>query len=181
MNDIALRELAKRIKASDPVAFEMVFNLFHDTIFKFLLFKTKDADTAEDILQEVFFKLWNARFTLNEHQSLKNYLYTIADNQVLNHLRHLKVVQSHLQQKPSRLFSVIDNPQFILEEKEWKLKLMNAIDNLPEKTRIIFLMSRMEDLTYMEIAERLSLSVKTVEGHMVKALKLLRQSVSAKL
>ena len=79
------------------------------------------------------------------------------------------------------MFTIIDNPQFILEEKEWHLALMAAIEALPEKTRIVFLMSRMEDLTYEEIADRLSLSIKTVESHMTKALKLLRKALPLKL
>ena len=79
------------------------------------------------------------------------------------------------------MFTTIDNPQFILEEKEWYLALAAAIEALPEKTRIVFLMSRMEDLTYEEIADRLSLSIKTVESHMTKALKLLVKALPLKL
>jgi RNA polymerase sigma-70 factor, ECF subfamily len=79
------------------------------------------------------------------------------------------------------MFTSIDNPQFILEEKEWQAALMAAIETLPEKSRIVFLMSRMEDLTYEEIADRLSLSIKTVESHMTKALKLLRIALLLKL
>jgi RNA polymerase sigma-70 factor (ECF subfamily) len=181
MKESELNELVKRIKLSDQLAFKMLFDFFEGAIFKFLLFKTKDAAAAEDLLQEVFLKLWKVRATLDERRSIKNYLYTIADNISLNHIRHLKIVTAYQNQAPSKLFSAVENPHFILEEKEWKLRLMNAIEALPEKTRVIFLMSRLEDLTYNEIAERLSLSVKTVEGHMIKALKSLRESVSKKL
>jgi len=183
MKESELNELVKRIKLSDQLAFKTLFDFFEEAIFRFLLFKTKDATVAEDLLQEVFLKLWKVRATLDERRSIKNFLYTIADNISLNHIRHLKVVaayQNH-NQPSSKLFSVVENPHYILEEKEWRLKLMNAIEALPEKTRVIFLMSPLEDMTYNEIAERLSLSVKTVEGHMMKALKSLRESVSKKL
>lgn len=181
MKETELRLLANRIKASDQVAFEMLFNSFQTTIFNFLLFKTKDYAIAEDLLQETFLKVWKTRSALDETRSIKNYLYTIADNLTLNHFRHAKVVSHYKGQIDSKMFSIVDNPQFILEEKEWHLALMRAIEDLPEKTRIIFLMSRMEDLTYEEIAGRLSLSIKTVESHMTKALKLLRKTLPLKL
>lgn len=181
MKETDLRDLVSRIKASDHNAFETVFDLFHQSIFHFLLFKTKDQAAAEDLLQEAFFKLWKNRAVLDENQSLKNYLYTISDNLVLNHIRHLKVVSKHQVQAEVKIFSSDSNPHYIMEENELNRNLMNVIESLPEKTRIIFLMSRMEDLTYQEIAERLSISIKTVEGHMVKALKTLRGTLFIKL
>jgi RNA polymerase sigma factor (sigma-70 family) len=92
MKETDFRTLAIRIKASDQAAFEVLFNLFQATIFNFLLFKTKDSSLAEDLLQETFLKVWKNRSTLDEARSLKNYLYTIADNLALNHFRHAKVV-----------------------------------------------------------------------------------------
>jgi RNA polymerase sigma-70 factor (ECF subfamily) len=176
-----LRELVKRLRASDHSAFKIVFDTWQDAIFKFLYYRTNDTQAAEDLLQDVFLKFWNARESLNENQSIKNYLYTIADNLVLNQWRHLKVVARHEREHEMKEVSVTENPQFVLEEQEWRVKLQQAIDALPEKPRVVFLMSRMEDLSYQEIAERLSLSIKTVESHMVKALKLLRQSVKKDL
>jgi RNA polymerase sigma-70 factor (ECF subfamily) len=181
MNDNDHRNLMIGIKGSDHSAFETVFNQYHQAIFQFLLYKIKDPAIAEDLLQEVFFKLWKSRDRLDENQSIKNYLYTIADNLVLNHIRHLKVVSRHQQEANPKIFTRSDNPHFILEEKEGGTRLAKTIEALPEKTRVIFLMSRMEDLTYQEIADRLSISIKTVEGHMVKALKSLRESLSLKL
>ena len=181
MKETDFRTLAIRIKASDQAAFEIFFNSFQANIFNFLLFKTKDSSIAEDLLQETFLKVWKNRSTLDEARSLKNYLYTIADNLALNHFRHAKVVAAYQAQVQSKMFTSIDNPQFILEEKEWQAALMAAIEALPEKSRIVFLMSRMEDLTYEEIADRLSLSIKTVESHMTKALKLLRIALPLKL
>jgi RNA polymerase sigma-70 factor (family 1) len=181
MEETDFRILVSRIKASDQAAFKTFFNSFQEKIFNFLLFKTKDSYVAEDLLQETFLKVWKNRLNLDETRSLKNYLYTIADNLTHNHFRHAKVVAAHKGRIESKMFATIDNPQFILEEKEWHLALVGAIEALPEKTRIVFLMSRMEDLTYEEIAERLSLSVKTVESHMTKALRLLRIAFPLKL
>jgi RNA polymerase sigma-70 factor (family 1) len=176
-----LQNLVKKLKASDHDAFKMIFDRFQQHIFHFLYFKTKDEALAEDMLQEVFLKCWNARHNLDETRSLRNYLYTIADNLVLNHIRHGKVMERHRDESQASETSNLDNPQFILEEKEWHVRLRKAIDDLPEKPRIVFLMSRMEDLSYQEIADRLTLSVKTVESHMTKALKILREKLSKKL
>ena len=174
-------DVVKRLKASDPDALKTVFNLWQGAIFNFLLFKTKDTARAEDLLQEVFLRFWNARTRLNENQSIRNYLYTIADNLVLNEIRHDKVVARHKSNVDTIFFTNTENPEFILEDKEWKKRLEDTIASLPEKPRIIFLMSRMEDLSYQEIADRLSISIKTVETHMVKALKHIRERLSKKL
>jgi len=176
-----LNELVNRLKASDHDAFKTVFDLWQGAIFNFLLFKTRDAARADDLLQEAFLRLWNSRAKLNEKQSLKNYLYTIADNLVLNEIRHDKVVARHRSETKAPIFTNTENPEFILEEKEWKDRLEGVIASLPEKPRIVFLMSRLEDLSYQEIADRLSISIKTVETHMVKALKHLRENLSKKL
>jgi RNA polymerase sigma-70 factor (ECF subfamily) len=181
MPEEALNELVKRLKASDHEAFRAVFNQWQQTIFNFLHFRTKNVARAEDLLQEVFLKLWDTRTRLDEKKSLRNYLYTIANNLALNEARHEKVVVKHKEGTVLPLFSNTENPEFIFEEKEWKSKLEGAIASLPEKPRVIFLMSRMEDLSYQEIADRLSISIKTVETHMVTALRHLRQTLSKKL
>jgi RNA polymerase sigma-70 factor (family 1) len=181
MDEIELPGLVKRLKDSDHISFELLFNRFHQSIFNFLLIKTRDEAVAEDLLQEVFIKLWNNRLSLDEGKSVKNYLYTIADNLALNHIRHLKVVSRHEQLNDVRIFDSSQVPHFILEEKEIQEHLMQAIEDLPEKPRLIFVMSRFEDLSYAEIAERLSLSIKSVEGYMSKALKILREKLSVKI
>ena len=173
-----LSELMKRLKASDHDAFKTVFNIWQRNIFNFFLFKTKDAAQAEDLLQEVFLKLWNARTRLNENQSLKNYLYTIADNLLLNEIRHDKVVARHKSNTHVAIFTNTENPEFLMEEREWRDRLEDTIASLPERPRIVFLMSRFEDLSYQEIADRLSISIKTVESHMVTALKHMREKLS---
>jgi RNA polymerase sigma-70 factor (family 1) len=171
-------ELVKRLKASDHDAFKTVFNTWQRNIFNFFLFKTKDAAQAEDLLQEVFLKLWNARTRLNENQSIKNYLYTIADNLLLNEIRHGKVVSRHQSNTHVSIFSNTENHEFLMEEREWQQRLEDAIASLPDRPRTVFLMSRFEDLSYQEIADRLSISIKTVESHMVTALKHMREKLS---
>lgn len=181
MKDIDLIGLSRRLKAADYKAFEELFNFFQRPIYQFLLYKIKDPMAAEDLLQEVFVNLWKARENLNENRSIKNYLYTIADNLVLNYIRHRHVVIRHEQKSEARIFTNTDSPQFIMEEAEWNRAVAKAIEALPDLTREIFLMSRIEELSYQEIADRLSLTAKAVEGHIVKALRILRTQLPFKL
>jgi RNA polymerase sigma-70 factor (ECF subfamily) len=139
MPEMDSNDLVKRLNASDHEAFKAVFVTWQQAIFNFLVFKTRDTERAEDLLQEVFLKLWNARTRLNENQSLRNYLYTIADNLVLNEARHDKVVAKHRERTDAILFTNTQSPEFILEEKEWNNKLDRAIQALPiRKSRIYF-------------------------------------------
>jgi RNA polymerase sigma-70 factor (family 1) len=181
MKDTNFQQLILRIKHADHEAFRTLFDLFQQSIFQFLLYKTKDPAVAEDLLQEVFVNIWRSRDKLDEHRSIKNYLYTTADNLALNSIRHNKVVTRYQQENEPRIFTNTENPQYLMEEAEWNMLLAKAIESLPESTREIFLMSRIEDLTYDEIGERLSLSKKSVEGHIVKALRILREKIPFKL
>jgi RNA polymerase sigma-70 factor (ECF subfamily) len=171
-----LKNLARQIKLSNADAFKVVFELFQEGIFNFAHYKLGDVAAAEDIVQEVFIKLWENRHHLQEDRSLKSYLYTIANNLALNYIRHSKVAMK-FQQAQIEESSSDESPQTELEKKEFHDKLLECVAALPEKPRLVFMMSRMEDLSYQEIAERLDISVKTVESHIGHALKTLRKSL----
>jgi RNA polymerase sigma-70 factor (ECF subfamily) len=171
-----VKQLARQIKLSDAAAFKTVFELYQEGIFNFAHYKLGNVDAAEDIVQEVFIKLWENRHHLKEDRSLKSYLFTIANNLAMNYLRHSNVVMK-FQQELGRSSSMQESPQGVFERKEFHEKLLACIAGLPEKTRIVFMMSRMEQLSYREIAERLDISIKTVESHIGNALKTLRKSL----
>jgi RNA polymerase sigma-70 factor (ECF subfamily) len=175
-----LQYLMQRLRASDEEAFKEIFDVFQESIFRYLYFKCKNVQVAEDLLQEVFYKLWKNRNTLNPSQSIKSYLYTLAENLFLNFCRHEKVVKNHLQAHHDATESHLVTPEYLLEEEEFRSQLENAIALLPDKVREVYMLSRMEDLSYQEIAERQSISIKTVESHMVKALRMLRETLQLK-
>jgi RNA polymerase sigma-70 factor (ECF subfamily) len=170
------KKLAHKIKASDANAFKAAFELYQEGIFNFAHYKLGNIEAAEDVVQEVFIKLWENRHHLKEDRSLKSYLYTIANNLALNYIRHTKVVMK-FQQESKEESSSQDSPHSSLEKKEFHEKLLAGIAALPEKQRLVFMMSRMESLSYKEIAERLDISIKTVESHIGPALKALRKSL----
>ncbi len=171
-----LKKLARKIKVSDASAFKTIFELYHEGIFNFAHYKLGNVEAAEDIVQEVFIKLWENRHQIKEGRSLKSYLYTIANNLALNYIRHNKVVIK-FQQTLNEESSSQESPHSSLEKKELHEKLLAGIAALPEKARLVFMMSRMEQLSYREIAERLDISIKTVESHIGNALKALRKSL----
>ena len=166
-----------KLQTSNFDTFKVIFEKYQSDIFNFLNYKTGNIQVAEDILQETFIKLWENRENIKEDLSLKSYLYTIANNMALNYFRHKKIVvkyQVELQLAEQEHYHA--SPDRILEKKELQDQLMQSIGQLPEKTKIVFMLSRFNRLKYNEIAERLEISIKTVESHIGKALKILRKN-----
>lgn len=133
----------------------------------------KDELMAEEMVQNVFYKLWKNREDIGISTSMAAYLYRSVYNECLNHLKHLKVKAAY-QAHAARVMENLNNAADKLRLRELEEKLEGALKELPEQCRTIFQMSRFEELKYMEIAGRLGISVKTVENQMGKALKLLR-------
>lgn len=170
------RHLVQRIKLSDTEAFRELFEIYQRDIFNFLHFKLGNIEAAEDFVQDVFIKIWERRGQLRENTSVKSFLFTIARQAALNHLRHNKIVLKFQVEQTNKVSA--EQAEYLeFERIELQNVLMRAIINLPLKSRIIFMMNRFEELTYNEIADRLNVSVKTVESHMGRALKLLRESL----
>lgn len=161
--------------------FRYIFDSFYPGLLRFVKEYVKDDHEAEDILQNVFLTLWEKRASLKPDTNLNAYLFTLAKSQCLNHLKHLKVIDKYINTKQveyqeSQLnYYAIDKfepEQIDIESLE--LMVEKAISELPEQCRKVFELSRYEGLKYKEIAQRLNISVKTVETHMSNALKTLR-------
>ena len=151
--------------------FKSVFDEYYRPLKNFLYYKLADKDLAEDITQEVFIRTWDKRDTILL-ETVRSYLYKIANNLVINHFNSAKTrFELKLEDHDS---SVSESPQYVMEKEEFAAKLNRALENLPESQRVVFLMNRIDDLTYREIAERLDLSVKAVEKRMQGALESLR-------
>ena len=134
-------------------------------------------DTSRDIVQGVFIRLWEMKDQLDTERSIKPYLFKSVLNRSLNYIRdQKKIIHSELPGSENQLTDYLDSSSF-LEESELSQRISEAISNLPEKCRNIFTMSRFEDLSYKEIADKLGVSVKAVEAQMTRALKLLRNDL----
>lgn len=156
------------------IVFEKLFHKHAKDLRKFLFFKTKDIDLAEDILQDAFIKLWDNCATVNYEKS-KSFLFTVANNLFLNIKKHEKVVSQH--QKNAIKSSNQESPEFVMLEKEFLEKIEKAISDLPEKQKEVFLLSRIEKMKYREIAEMLGISVKAVEKRMHLALLEMKEKI----
>ena len=158
--------------------FKALFDQYYTPIKNFVYYKCGDIDVAEDITQDTFMKLWEKREEIKE-ETVKSYLYTIANNLFLNRVRHEKVKMNFVEKQTDQRNA--ESPEYTLEEKEFKEELEKTIADMPEKQRDVFLMNRIDELTYKEIAERLDLSVKAVEKRMHGALNYLREKIHHKI
>jgi RNA polymerase sigma-70 factor (ECF subfamily) len=158
--------------------FKSLFDQHYGILCAFANKYVADMEMARDIVQQVYINLWDRWDTLDHDNSLKPYLFRAVTNRCLNHLRSAKkIVHVELPADDEGVQSFLEETDF-LETQELKSKISRSIENLPEKCRTIFLMSRNEEKSYREIAEALNVSVKAVEAQMTKALKLLREDLS---
>jgi RNA polymerase sigma-70 factor (ECF subfamily) len=169
MNDTQTLSLNK----DSEEAFESVFKTHFKGLYAYACTLIRDSIMAEEIVQNIFFKLWEKNEELAIRESVAGYLYRAVYHESLNYLKHLKVREAYHHYAMNQEQSG-NNSLHNLELKELEERLSAALSELPEKCRTIFQMSRFEELKYHEIAERLELPVKTVENQMGKALKLLR-------
>jgi len=159
-----------------PQVYESLYNKHAKDLRNYLYYKFGNLESAEDIVQESFIKLWQkcADVVL---EKAKSFLYTVATNMFLNEKSHDKVVLK-FQQIPQNDTN-IESPEFLMLEKEYMVKLQKTLAQLPDGQREVFLLNRIDKKTYAEIAELLNISVKAVEKRMHNALKQLREKIGA--
>ena len=155
------------IEKGDKGAFTQAYDRYHKLLYVLAYRYLMNADMAEDVVQHVFARLWEFRSELHVGISLKNYLFTMTKNHVLNLIRNEN--------------SAISKNYEIAQSKELMASFYKAVDMLPPQKRSICLMKVLEELTNQEIAERMNLSVNTVKTHYTEALKMLRIHLSKML
>jgi RNA polymerase sigma-70 factor (ECF subfamily) len=155
--------------------FEQVFKSHFKSLHSYACTIMREPLMAEEIVQNIFVKLWEKKEDITIRENISVYLYRAVHNESINYLRHLKVrsaYQSHAMRQNIQNEREKPAEKVVLGELEKKLE--QALRELPEQCRTIFQLSRFEDLKYREIADRMGLSVKTIENQMGKALKILR-------
>ncbi len=166
------------LKSGDEKVFEELFRTYYVPLCQYCLRYVSDPDMAEEIVQDLFFRIWIKRDEIRINTSMKSYLYMALRNHALNHINHLKIHDRYHQFIKMRSRADLDYQVDVLEEKDMERIMKKAVAMLPEKRREIFELSRFENLKYTEIAQRLNLSVKTVESQMSKALENLRNIIN---
>ena len=157
----------------DRTQFEDLFRKNFTHLCNFAVQYVADHDTAKDITQKVFINLWENREKIDIQQGVLSYLFTSVKNRSLNYLRDSKRYRSRILDLDC---GDIELPQqeANMEIEDLKVRIASALEKLPEKCRLVFEMSRFEDKKYREIAAELGISQKTVEAHMSKAMRSLR-------
>lgn len=161
----------------NEAAFEKVFKTYFKGLHAFAYTFVKDDVMAEEIVQNVFFRIWEKKEQLQIDDSLKSYLYRSVHNESLNHIKHLKVKTSFQLQYSGNMESSNQDASNQMIATELETEIEKAINELPQQCRIIFQMSRFEQLKYQQIADQLNISIKTVENQMGKALKVMRSKL----
>ncbi|MGQ7868853.1 RNA polymerase sigma-70 factor [Sunxiuqinia sp. sy24] len=173
-------ECLDRLVCEDRTAFRKLFEKYYKELYGFARKYVDSGEACKDILQDVFSYLWEKREQLEINQSVKAYLYRAVHHQCINYLKktntnHLHLNSFHLQQQRNHFYQ--QNAHDQLQEKELQETIRQAIESLPEKCRKIFSLSREKGLKHKEIARQLSISPKTVEVQIYRALKYLKQQL----
>ncbi len=170
--------LAKRIKEGDINAFESLFRRYYLSLCRYVAGITGEIEVGEEVVEELFYVLWRDRAQLSIFHSPKSYLYKAARNGALRYCEHREVKQRYIDAVHlTTQTDGVNNPQQELEYKELQLLIERTLSKLPERRSRIFSLHRDDGKKYQEIAELLSLSVKTVEAEMTKALRALRSEI----
>ncbi len=165
------KKILSRIKEGDIKQFEILFKEYYERLCQFAIKYVKNIEQSEGVVQDTFYNIWKNHKTLNITTSLKAYLYTAIRNNCLQKLRTRSLDIKYENYYKSHYANESISPADELDAKELSKVINKALNTLPERCREIFKMSRYEGLKYHEIADKLSISIKTVEANMGKALK----------
>lgn len=168
------KKFYKRLQENDPIAWRELINLYSDRLYAYALSLSSDHDVSSDIIQQVFINLFESKDRLDPKYSLKSFLYRSTYNQFVDNYRKKKSMSILHEQYYHILDQFITNTDE--EDFSKKINLLNdLIGTLPLKTKEVFILSKSDGLTNAEISEILDISIKTVEGHITRAFKLLRK------
>lgn len=164
----------EKIRQGDQAAFRQFFDRHYDRLFSFLMSRNIQSDVAEDLIQKAFIYIWEHRDNIDTQKSLRSYLFRIAYTRMLN---HVKADQKFVDQEPDTKGDGVNGPDSNLEYKELKSSLDMAIQQMPEKRRMVFTNCFINEFTYKETAEIMGITEKTVENHMGLAFKDVRHAL----
>ena len=175
--DLPGDQLLVTLQAGDITAFEMMFKTYYQPLCNYAYSFVHERDEAEEIVQTTFLSVWEKNDNLAIHTGVKPYLYAMVRNAALNVLKHEKIKQQHATVELAVAERSTESVTRTVIASELEVHIYKALNKLPEQCRLVFKLSRFEELKYAEIAEQLNISVKTVENQMGKALKIMREQL----
>ncbi|WP_247237925.1 RNA polymerase sigma-70 factor [Telluribacter sp. SYSU D00476] len=171
-------EIVSAIRQGHESAFEQMFRTYYERLCQYANSLLKDEDEAEEMVQTVFMSIWEKRSELEITLSLKAYLYRAVHNHCLNKIKHYQVREAHREYSLSYQAQGYEAVTETIYGSELEERIEQAVNRLPEQCQLVFRMSRFEELKYQEIADRLGLSIKTIENQIGKALRILRSELA---
>ncbi len=161
---------------NDEKAFEALFRNHYKQLCNYAFTLLQDIDESEEVVQQVFIQLWERRDAMEINISVQSYMFRAVRNSCLNRIKHDKVKRGYADEVISLSNESANSTQIALHN-ELQQQIQEAVESLPEQCRLIFKLSRFEELKYSEIASELNISVKTVENQMGKALRIMREKL----
>jgi RNA polymerase sigma-70 factor, ECF subfamily len=175
--ELSENQLLDTLKAGNITAFEMLFKTYYQPLCNYAYTFVQDKDEAEEIVQTTFLAVWEKKEVLEIRTTIKPYLYAMVRNACLNVIKHEKIKQQHAEVELALGERSVESVARTVMASELEKRIHQAMETLPEQCRLVFKLSRFEELKYAEIADQLSISIKTVENHMGKALKIMREQL----
>lgn len=166
--------LCGRIRAGDKAAFEYVFKTYYKYLCAYANQMLSDSDLSEEVVQTLFFHLWEKRESFSVNTSLKSYLFRAVHNSCMNYIRHHKIREIYAENIKHEVGNTGVQPSHDMDLKALQHQIARAVDQLPPERKKVFMMIRFEERKYKEVADILGISVKTVENQMGKAMAFLR-------
>ena len=171
------KDLLSKIAKGDAGAFRRFYDIHSGTVHHYACYFIHSEEIREEIVSDVFLNLWLRKEKLTEIENLDAYLFIVTRNKALNYIDKKARITESITDLALEIQTDKTDPEEILLSKELEKLINSTIEKLSERCRIVFLMSREENLRYREIAERLAISEKTVHIHMVVALKKIHAAV----
>jgi len=173
------REWTSRIRSGDPSALEFVFRAYHLELSDLVYGYVRSREVTDDLVHDVFAKLWEGREQLHVRDSLKSYLYSAARNHAISHLRHA-LVERRWRERMVRAQPAVarfdDDAQRRLEDQELAVAVERVLEQLPERCRLALTLRWQRQMSYAEVADVMGISVKTVEAYVTRGVAALRHS-----
>ncbi|MGI6573440.1 MAG: RNA polymerase sigma factor [Fermentimonas sp.] len=183
MNNVKSKfELVKSLKKGDMVAFDAIYNQYCHKLYQFVFMFLKQKEDAEEIVQDVFIKIWESRGKIDIYASFESFLFTIAYNATMSLLRkRMSETKSREYLKSLQQFSSAEQVIDEIQYKELKHKVESLLKQLTPRQKEIYRLSREEGLTHTEISQKLNISESTVNNHLVRTLKFLKSHLASDL
>jgi RNA polymerase sigma-70 factor (family 1) len=178
MNTTEAQNLLKQFKSNDKNAIDLLYAIYSRRLYKFAFSYLKTEEDALDVVQDVFVNLWDKRHSLKENTNLEAYLFTVTKNSVISIFRKKISEKEYLEHLRQTTIPCHNESEEQYDYQRLSQKIQELIEQLPKQRRLIFRMSKEKGQSNKSIAEELNISVKTVEDHMTKARRFLKEHLN---